>query len=467
MNTKPAPAPTLTFKEGLLWSAVALASFHLAYSFASCAFLIAVCLFALLQLSRVRTSRIAFYTGLGVGLSIYGPKLLFFWTVFGPSAIALWLVLAFWLGVFLVLVRFCRERFGERWVMLAAPVVWTGLEYFRSELYYLRFTWLNAGYAFAWSPALPAVKWLGMYGVGCVLMALAAGVFQLRSKPRLLVGLFMLNLLRVATKFDLPFEPHSPTIARTIHVAGVQLEFPGELEVLDALQKLHRAHPEAELLVLSEYTFTEGPVPERVRNWCRTNRLHLVVGRKDELPGGAFRNTVIVIGPGGDIVFKQAKMQPIQFFKDGLPALEQRVWESPWGKLGIGICYDLSYTRIVDGLVRLGAQAILAPTMDVADWGEAQHLLHARVAPLRAAEHGLPIFRLASSGISQFVDARGVVRASAPFPGEGSMLAAELRLVDKGTRPLDRMLAPVCTALTALLAAGMALLAAKKKFSRS
>ena len=60
-----------------------------------------------------------------------------------------------------------------------------------------------------------------------------------------------------------------------------------------------------------------------------------------------------------------------------------------------------------------------------------------------------------------------VVRASAPFPGEGSMLAAELRLVDKGSRPPDRMLAPVCTALTALLAAGMALLAAKKKFSRS
>ena len=151
---------------------------------------------------------------------------------------------------------------------------------------------------------------------------------------------------------------------------------------------------------------------------------------------------------------------------DGLPAPGQRVWDSPWGRLGICICYDLSYTRVVDELVRQGAQALIVPTMDVADWGEAQHRLHSRVAPVRAAEHGLPIIRLASSGISQWVDERGVVRASAPFPGEESMLAAELRLVEKGSCPIDRVLAPAATALTALVAAWMAALAAKKQFLR-
>ncbi len=31
--------------------------------------------------------------------------------------------------------------------MWLIPIIWTGLEYFRSELYYLKFSWLNIGYA--------------------------------------------------------------------------------------------------------------------------------------------------------------------------------------------------------------------------------------------------------------------------------------------------------------------------------
>ena len=50
------------------------------------------------------------------------------------------------------------------------PFVWTGLEYFRSELYYLRFSWLNVGYAFAGAPWQGALKLAGTYGVGFVLM---------------------------------------------------------------------------------------------------------------------------------------------------------------------------------------------------------------------------------------------------------------------------------------------------------
>jgi apolipoprotein N-acyltransferase len=54
--------------------------------------------------------------------------------------------------------------------------------------------------------------------------------------------------------------------------------------------------------------------------------------------------------------------------------------------IGICICYDLSYSRVTDRLLRLGAQALIVPTMDLIDWGRRQHELHARVAPMRAAE---------------------------------------------------------------------------------
>ena len=206
------------------------------------------------------------------------------------------------------------------------------------------------------------------------------------------------------------------TSLASIHLAGIQMEFPYEGILPKALDKVVRKHPEAQLLVLSEYTL-DGPVPESLKQWCRDHSRYLIVGGKDPTTNDNFYDTAFVVGTNGEVIFKQAKSVPIQFFKDGLPALKQEVWDSPWGKIGICICYDLSYARVTDRLVRKGAQLLIVPTMDVEDWGRHEHELHALVAPVRAAEYGLPIFRLASSGISQAVEGGGRVIAQASFPG--------------------------------------------------
>jgi apolipoprotein N-acyltransferase len=214
------------------------------------------------------------------------------------------------------------------------------------------------------------------------------------------------------------------------------------------LDKLLAGYPDAQLFVLSEYTF-DGPIPERVRDWCRRHKKYLMAGGKDFISNKEFYNTAFVVDPAGNVVFSQVKSVPIQFFNDGRPAKGQKLWESPWGKLGICICYDLSYRRVTDELVRQGAQAIIAPTMDVAEWGGYQHRLHARVGPVRAAEHGVPIFRVCSSGISQLIDQTGHVVVSAPFPGEQAIIAGQLDFADYGRLPLDHWLAPFSVIITA------------------
>ena len=57
----------------------------------------------LVQLARLRTTRQSFYTGLAVGFACFAPQLECFWRIFGAVAIALWLVLAFWIALFVVL----------------------------------------------------------------------------------------------------------------------------------------------------------------------------------------------------------------------------------------------------------------------------------------------------------------------------------------------------------------------------
>ena len=91
-----------------------------------------------------------------------------------------------------------RNRWGAA---IAAPFLWTGLEYFRSEVYYLRFSWLNVGYAFSDSPQASLVFGLGVYGIGFALMAAAALVSALPGRIRRATGLLLLVLLGVLTNF--------------------------------------------------------------------------------------------------------------------------------------------------------------------------------------------------------------------------------------------------------------------------
>jgi apolipoprotein N-acyltransferase len=443
---------SLPLSHGLLWVGAAVAFFHLAYSTPWLAVLMVGYLFSLLQLMRARTGRQAFYLSLGAGMCIAAPHLFCFWIIFGPSAIALWLILALWTALFVTVGRACLMRFGELRGSVLLPFLWIGLEYFRSELYYLRFSWLNVGYAFSASEYSPFLKSLGMYGIGFFAVTIAVGLWLVRSKRLIYFTLAAILLIFSLWWFVRPPYPRG----RTVHVAGVQLEFPSEQEVIAALDKLIESKPDTEVIVLCEYAFM-GVIPDSVKAWCKEHQRYLVAGGEDPAPRGNYYDTAFVLGTNGDIVFKQGKSVPVQFLKDGLPAKEQGLWESPWGKIGICICYDLSYTRVTDRLVRRGAQALIVPTMDLVTWGRHEHELHARVARVRAAEYGIPIFRVASSGVSQLVDKSGYERANAGFPGQKEMLSGTMFIGRSGSLPIDRWVGPVAACLSGLIILFLAL----------
>jgi len=454
MNT-PAPATdTFSWKKSLVWLLVGAICFNLAYNWVSepaLGWFIFGYALALIQLTRQATVRRAFYWGLATGFCSYAPQLVFFWHIFGPASPVLWVVLAFWVGLFTAIICGANRRWGRGFSLWLIPIVWTGVEYFRSELYYLKFTWLNLGYALL--PGLTPFLKFGMYGTGFLVMAVATVASCQRPPKRtpitlVVIALVCLGTIAVLLNIMAGLRAHRPNPPVTI--TGIQLEFPNDYIVAKSLDHALKKYPDTQIFVLSEYTLV-GAVPESLQKWCRDHGRFLVVGGKEEVTNEEYFNTAYIVGTNGDIVFRQGKSVPIQFFKDGLPAPKQSVWNSPWGKIGICICYDLSYTRVTDELIRQGAQLLIVPTMDVAEWGRHQHELHSRVAPIRAAEYGVPIFRLASSGISQAVTLNGQVVAYTAFPGSGELLHAQLRLTSRGALPWDRYLAPLCVAATATI----------------
>ena len=451
-------AITLSWKKSFAWLALAVVCFQIAYCafirFPMAGLLIFGYAFGLVKLANQPSVRRAFYFGLATGFICAAPQLFFFWKIFSVAAVVLWIVFAFWIALFTAIVCGCIRRWGKAVAVCLIPFIWTGLEYFRSELYYLKFSWLNIGSVFPNSQLAPYLSF-GMYGVGFLVVASAAVLSGMKPFKRPLVDVFVTSLLVLTT---VAFFIHYVAIGRfenpnpPLSIVGIQMEFPPASILPKALDKALKKNPDAQIFVLSEYTL-EGGVPDSLKKWCQDHSRFLVVGGKDFVTNDIYYNTAFVVGTNGEVIFKQAKSVPIQFFHDGLPAPQQDIWQSPWGKIGICICYDLSYTRVTDALVKQGAQLLIVPTMDVEEWGRHEHQLHSRIAPARAAEYGIPIFRLASSGISQAVAGEGYVVAQTTFPGNASILSAKLRLPNSGALPLDRWLAPGCVGITALIIA--------------
>jgi apolipoprotein N-acyltransferase len=152
----------------------------------------------------------------------------------------------------------------------------------------------------------------------------------------------------------------------------------------------------------------------------------IVAGARLPAPDGEFYNSAIALAPGGDMVFQQQKSVPVPLMADGVPARERHLLHTPFGNIGIAICYDMGFTFVADDLVRQGADFLIYPTMDHSSWGDNQRRQHAAIAPLRAIENRRWVMRVASSGISCAIDPTGHVVARQEIDARGGLIAARL-----------------------------------------
>jgi hypothetical protein len=183
MPTSVALCPPLAKWKLALLSLSAAVSYWIVFSTTHGAAMILVALPCLFLLHRVRTARQAFYLGLFTGIAMYAPPLAFFHKVFGPAALALYLIAGLPIGFFVMLTHLAHRRISPGWMILLTPILWTGIEYFRGELYWLRFAWLLPGQAVAFVAGVRMLR-IGVYGVGFVLALVSALIVSRRCLPR-------------------------------------------------------------------------------------------------------------------------------------------------------------------------------------------------------------------------------------------------------------------------------------------
>ncbi len=159
-------------------------------------------------------------------------------------------------------------------------------------------------------------------------------------------------------------------------------------------------------------------------------------------PGGEsvqwYRKSRLVPGPEifpyrSLLWFLGPLVERLQGTWEGVGTQERRsVFNSPKARVGPVICYESVFGDYYADYVREGAQAMFIMTND--GWWDntAGHRQHLHFASLRAIETRRGIARSANTGISAFIDQRGIIRQATAYE-EAAVIRDTIRLNDATT----------------------------------
>lgn len=114
-----------------------------------------------------------------------------------------------------------------------------------------------------------------------------------------------------------------------------------------------------------------GETTNLLASLARTHGLFLVGGSIPELSGELLYNTSVVFNPQGEIVARHRKAHLFDVrVKNGIEFTESLVlspgntatlFETPWGKIGVEICYDIRFPELTRKMAKDGARLVIVP----------------------------------------------------------------------------------------------------------
>ena len=290
-------------------------------------------------------------------------------------------------------------------------------------------------------PLLPVARIAGSLGVSAAVVFLGAALGALLAGRRAMGA--VLATLVIATAVGGVWAPAGEVVG-TVRVAAVQGGGPqGTRNEGTDYTEVVRRHLEASADI-------DGPVdlivwPENVINvadfrhsleflqvaeLAREHRATVVVGVVENVPDDpkAFYNTAVVIDPGGNEVGRYDKVRRVPFGeyvplrgliepiggdllpkKDAVVGVAPNAIDSPAGRLGIVISWEVFFPRRVRSAVTDDAQLVLNPTNGSSYWLTQVQTQQVAQSTLRAVESGRWLVQSAPTGFSMVVDPSGNV----------------------------------------------------------
>jgi apolipoprotein N-acyltransferase len=347
---------------------------------------------------------------------------------------------------------------GSPWRLAAFPLFWTATEHARSCVYG-GFPWNLTGFALYRHPVwIQTASVWGVYGVGCLVLSVAAllagGVVSRRGAPfAAAAGLALVAGLFGAGRLGRP-SASGPGVSAALVQPGIAQE--ARLDAKTATENyvtvIRQAREAAGagvgLIVLPESAlpvyWDSSPVLRQdltaVAAECRCpvlfNDVETEAGgayfnaarlaTAEGLAGSSYRKVHLV--PFGEYVplprifffVRQVSTEIGEFSAARSPAL----LEAGSFRLGMGICYEITYDPLAREETEKGAN-LLATISNDSWYGRAgAQPQHFAAAVLRAVENGRFLVRAAITGLTGAVDDRGRILGELPADRKGTLVAS-------------------------------------------
>lgn len=152
----------------------------------------------------------------------------------------------------------------------------------------------------------------------------------------------------------------------------------------------------------------EAALVARGQALAREERIYLGMAFATLEPGAErpVENKLVLVDPGGNVAWEYLKSVPVPGPEAALTrAGDGRlpVLQTPYGRLGGAICYDMDFPVLVRPAGRAGVDIMLVPAHDWRELGD----LHADLAVFRAVENGFSLFRPDNEAVSVAADYLG------------------------------------------------------------
>ena len=379
--------------------------------------------------------------------------------------------LSFYTALFCYLIRrVCKENRGL--FFLFAPVLWVSLEYLRSTHSEFGFSWLGLGYSqFKTLHVIQMAEITGVYGISWLIMLLNAGLYLAwktwREPGNVGARFISVTLLVFACWWgygSVTMNRYTPNTDKnsSLTVGLIQGNVEQFMKWNPVYQKLvmskyrdltlAAAQSKPQLIVWPEtalpFYYNQHSVGTKfVKDLARQTQTPILFGspHKENRDGRTIHyNSAYLVSDTGDTQNRYDKIHLVPFgefvpFRKLLFFVEKMVemigdfgrgkeailFDVAGYQAGVSICYEIIFPDLIRQAVKNGAHFLINITNDA--WfgissGPYQHFAGAR---MRAVEQGLPMIRVANTGISAMIDPHGRIIAELPL-GEAGYADAPL-----------------------------------------
>jgi len=358
------------------------------------------------------------------------------------------------------------------WWPVWAATLWIGVETLRGIFPFGGFPWGRLAFATVDTPVDALFAYTGSAGatfaVALVGTVLAWAVLAVRRTPlRAAAGLAAACLLASAGSYFSLNSPATDEAARTVTVAAVQGDVPGEgMDAFAERRAVLNNHvaatkdlaagvstgdtPPPDFVIWPENStdidpFVDPTVFADIQDSVDAIGVPVLVGAMvdGDGPSEVFNQGIVwhpITGPGE----RYSKTHPVPFgeyipFRDQLAKIFTRLDQIPRDmtpgtkpglldmagtRIGDVICFEVAYDALFRDLVDGGAEMIVVQTNNATYMGTGQIDQQFAIARLRAIETNRFVVVAATNGVSGMVNAQGVVVAQAPVRTQDVLIAS-------------------------------------------